>query len=204
MEETEIKNEALETADTTPPANGVLSVKYNKEIREIPLDEAVLLVQKGLKLEAVSPCLEKIKRLANADGLNMSDYISSLEKQVALKKARRLMEKCENEGELVEAIADMREYEAAYPYGFDELKDMTGITDISQLPEEISENAALMGRNIFDEYLRYNFKKEKEKSRLLEAAAQAAEKSIGSQAAKSGPEYDPVTARFLKGVWGNG
>lgn len=203
MEETEVKNELPEAEDTTPCTDGVLSVKYNKEIKEIPLDEAALLAQKGLKFDAVSPCLERLKKLACVDGLNMSDYISSLEKQAALKKAKQLMENCENEGELIEAIADMKESDSPYPYGFDELKAMTGITDVSQLPEEITEKAALLGRNIFDEYLRYNFKKEKEKSESLKAAANAAGKSIGSQTAKSGPGFDPVTARFLKGVWGN-
>lgn len=179
-----------------------ISVKFNKEIKEIPLTEAVTLAQKGMKFDAVSPIFERIKSLAEYEGKSADEYIASLEKKASLKKAESLIEGCSDKEALLEAIANLGAEKKLSVIGFNELQAAyPHIDEISKVPDEVLENAKLYGRNLFDEYLRYEFLNKKREQRQKEALAE--KQSVGSQSKKDDGSFDPIRSRFLKGLWGN-
>ena len=86
LENAEVKNTALpcgdetETAakeDTTPKnAEEIfVPVKYNREIKELKLDEAARLAQKGLKFEAIADDYEALKGIAAENGRSVTAFI---------------------------------------------------------------------------------------------------------------------------------
>jgi hypothetical protein len=198
--EKEIK--APEMSESAPSGEKTMCIKFNKEVKEIPLEEAVILAQKGLKFDAVSPILERIKSLAEYEGKSAADYIASLENEAALKRAKDLIDTCSSKEDLLEVIANLGTSKKQTAIGFDELQSAyPHIDDISKVPDEVLENAKLYGRNLFDEYLRYELSKKKREEKLKEALAD--KQSVGSQSKKDDGSFDPIRSRFLKGLWGN-
>ena len=68
MENTDIISKPEETAADNENESGnqvFVPVKYNKEIRNLELDKAAELAQKGLKFEAIADDYESLKRIAN-------------------------------------------------------------------------------------------------------------------------------------------
>ncbi len=83
-------DETGEAADTTPaadteqdvqPGDGqpiVIPVRYNHESRELTLEEAQALAQKGLKFDELSPTLDKIRYLAAANQKSVQEMVDAL------------------------------------------------------------------------------------------------------------------------------
>ena len=191
-----------EASDTEQNGEKTISVKFNKDVKEIPLEEAVVLVQKGLKFDAVSSILERIKAIAESKGKGVSEYIAELEKKQALESAQSLIDGCSDKDALLEAIANLGAEKAPKIIGFDELQAAyPEIDDVSKVPEEVLQNAKLYGRNLFDEYLRYLFESKKREEKIKKAESD--NQSVGSQSKKDNGSFDPISSRFLKGLWGN-
>jgi hypothetical protein len=83
-EDTQELDETTDTEDVTPQ---MLRVKFNKEEREIPLDEAVPLVQKGMnydklqeKLQSLEsdPRLSFVEELAKEQGMDVNQYLDAV------------------------------------------------------------------------------------------------------------------------------
>ena len=78
--------EDAEALGTTPDAESTedvqqpitIPIQYNHESRELTLEEAQTLAQKGLKFDEVSPTLEKIRFLATANGKSMQEMVDAL------------------------------------------------------------------------------------------------------------------------------
>ena len=193
---------ARENAAEVPDDNKTISVKFNKEVKEISLEEAKELAQKGMKFNAVSEILERLKSLSADEGKSVLEYIAALEKKAMLKRTESLIDSCSNKEELLELITNRGFDRKPDVLGFDELQSAyPELDDISKVPEEVLENANLHGRNLFDEYLRYLFEKSKREEKIKKTLAD--NKSIGSQSKKDDGSFDPVGSRFLKGLWGN-
>lgn len=193
---------ARENSQEVPGDNKTISVKFNKEVKEISLEEAKELAQKGMKFDAVSEILERLKSLSTDEGKSVLEYIAALEKKAMLKRAEGLIDGCSNKEELLELITNRGFDKKPDVLGFDELRSAyPELDDISKVPEEVLENANLYGRNLFDEYLRYLFEKRKREEKINKTLAD--NKSIGSQSKKDDGSFDPVGSRFLKGLWGN-
>jgi hypothetical protein len=91
IEETPVKTESQpqETVDTEAtdiPQQQLLKVQFNREEREIPIDEAIPLVQKGLNYDKVQerlqalesdPRLHFVEELANEAGMDISEYLEA-------------------------------------------------------------------------------------------------------------------------------
>ncbi len=185
-----------------PDDNKTISVKFNKEVKEISLEEAKELAQKGMKFDAVSEMLERLKNLSISEGKSVLEYIAHLEKKAMLKRAEGLIEGCSDKDELLELITNLSLDKKPNLSGFEELQSAyPEIDDVSKVPEEVLENANLYGRNVFDQYLRYLFEKNKREEKIKKTLAD--NKSIGSQSKKDDGSFDPVGSRFLKGLWGN-
>lgn len=78
-----------ETEQSETPEQQLLRVKYNKEEMEIPIDEAIPLVQKGLnydklqeRLQALEsdPRLAFVEQLAQENGMEVNEYLEAVQR----------------------------------------------------------------------------------------------------------------------------
>lgn len=211
MENAEVKDTALpcgdetETAakeDTTPKTAEEIfvPVKFNREIKELKLDEAARLAQKGLKFEAIASDYENLKSIAAENGRSVTAFINELSKNMHDNRKKELAEKCGGNEEMAEYVIGL-ENGAEIDNGFAELKkEFPEIKDISDLPEKVVEDSKLKGTLLLDEYLRYRHSAKREADRAAARQRSAADLSIGSQTDR-GYGTDLETAEFLKGLW---
>ncbi len=196
--------EAEEKKDTTPNKTEeiLIPVKFNKEIKNLTVEQASELAQKGMKFDAISEYYETLKNLASKSGKNVSQFLEELKSDTFLKRKQELAEQYDGNEALAEHIARFEENVCpGDTLGFEELNEQfPEIKRIEELPEQVVEKAKLNGRALLDEYLRYRLA---EKKRINEAAKRqkASEgSSLGSQVNQTGA-INPETAEFLKGLW---
>lgn len=212
MENAALKTEALpeasekditaEEKETTPCSADEIfvPVKYNKEIRNLELNKAAELAQKGLKFEAIAADYENLKRIAAKSGKSVSEFLCVLEQENRETRKKELLEECGGNEEMADYVLSL-ENNPEENLGFEELKaEFPDIKDISDLPESVVQNAKMKGTLLLDEYLRY---RHNEKRSARKAAAQSENNdalSIGPQTDRKGG-VSPETAEFLKGLW---
>lgn len=190
-----------ENLDTTPKTQTVIPIKFNKEVRNLSIDEASLLAQKGLKFDAIQKEYELLRQMANEKDMSVSVYLKSLQDEEENRRLNALTEKCGGDSALAAHILELEKGKKTDKADFDEIKEFfPDIKSVDMLPPQVLENAALSGRNLLDEYLRYSLKeklKVKEAEKNYKSALKA---SSGSQINRSG-QIAPETAEFLKGLW---
>lgn len=212
MENAALKTEALpeasekditaEEKETTPCSADEIfvPVKYNKEIRNLELNKAAELAQKGLKFEAIAADYENLKRIAAENGKSVSEFLCVLEQENRETRKKELLEECGGNEEMADYVLSL-ERPREENSGFEELKaEFPDIKDISDLPQSVVQNAQMKGTLLLDEYLRY---RHNEKKNARRAAAQSESNdalSVGSQTDRKGGT-SPETAEFLKGLW---
>ncbi len=176
-------------------------IKFNKETREISLEEASALAQKGLKFEAIEKEYNLLKDLASKENKSVPKFIEELVAGKNTEEKTKLLEKCGGDEEIAERILKS-EGKKTSDNGFAELKEsFPEIKSPEDLPEEVLENAQLKGTFLLDEYLRYLLiqdKKIKETNKKLKNTQKASTGSLSSQKGAGNPE----TEEFLKGLWG--
>lgn len=95
-----------------------LRVKYNHEEREIPIDEAIPLVQKGLNYDKLQeryqalesdPRLQFIESLANQYGMDVNEYMTAVQQQQEQSRIQELVEKGISE-ELAQEMLENRKF----------------------------------------------------------------------------------------------
>ena len=199
----ELENNAISLAEnenrevvsaTIPEEQTVIPIKFNKEVRNLTVDEASLLAQKGLKFDAIQKEYELLKQLANGKSMSVSGFLKSLQEEEQNRRLNTLTEKCGGDTELAAHILELEKGNGSPNFDLDEIKAA------DMLPPQVLENAALSGRNLLDEYLRYTLK---EKLKVQEAEKNyksALKSSSGSQVNHAG-KISPETAEFLKGLW---
>ncbi|MEH7251900.1 hypothetical protein V7111_07220 [Neobacillus niacini] len=96
----------------------MLKVKYNKEEREIPIDEAIPLVQKGLnydktleRLQALEsdPRLSFVEELAQQNGMDVPSYLEAVKQQREQERINQLVEQGISE-ELAQEMLENRKF----------------------------------------------------------------------------------------------
>lgn len=196
------KDETAEAKETTPCSADEIfvPVKYNKQIRNLELNEAAELAQKGLKFEAIAADYENLRRIASESGKSVSEFLCALEQDSREARKKELLEKCGGNEEMADYILSL-EKNPEEGLGFEELKaEFPEIKDISDLPESVAENAKLKGTLLLDEYLRYRHNAKKNARKAAAQSENALAASIGSQTDRRGG-ISPETAEFLKGLW---
>ena len=197
-----VENEVAAEKETIPnDAEKVfVPVKFNKEIRNLGIEEAATLAQKGLKFDAIAEDDENLKRIATQNGNSISGFLCELEQRIKEKRKKELTEKCGGNEEIADYVIKL-ENGTKNDMGFNELKkEFPQIGDISDLPEEVIENSELKGTMLLDEYLRYLHNENKKAADAAVLQQNIAESSVGSQTDCKGGT-DPETAEFLKGLW---
>lgn len=175
-------------------------VKYNKEIKELSLEEAGNLAQKGLKFEAIEADYLALKNLAAKENKSVPAFISelTLSKRSALKE--ELTEQCGGNEEMAEKILNL-EGNTETSLNLNEVYEaFEDIKSPEDLPSEVLEKATLKGTNALDEYLRYLLAQKKKTRETIKKQKENDSSSTGSLINLKGGN-NPETAEFLRGLW---
>ena len=191
-----------ETPEDTTPKADTIRVKFNKEFKDVPLEDATTLIQKGMKYDLIFKDYETLKNLSAQNDKSVEEFLSDINKNILDKRISELTEKCSGDREFAEKIAELENGKEISAFrGFDELKEIfPEIKSENDLPEEVILKASLSGKTITDEYLRYLLFKERALKQAKKDIKLAENSVIGSQINRSERE-NPETAEFLKGLW---
>ncbi len=196
------KEETSALEDSTPEAEKevFVPVKFNKEIKNLGLEDAARLAQKGLKFEAIADDYEALKNIAAKAGHSVSEYIAALKKQNEESRLQELTDKCGGNGEMASYVMQL-ESGGEESDSFKELNaEFPEIKSIADLPAAVVENAELRGTKLLDEYLRYRLTEEREAKTAALKQKNTENLSLGSLTDRKGG-INPETAEFLKGLW---
>lgn len=202
-----------------------IPIQYNHESRELSLEEAQSLAQKGLKFDELSPTLDKIRFLAAANGKSMQEMVDALMESQDRQLYSSILAECDgNEAiaqRLFEAeqakrqtLYDSSQKEAAAAQEkekadlakrladeFVELqREFPEMAEFAAVPKSVLD-MAVKGVNLTDAYLRYQHSENKKASAAKAAQEQAAKASAGSQAKGAGETTNPTIDAMLAGVW---
>ncbi len=190
--------------DTTPESSREITVpiKFNKETREIPLAEAAVLAQKGMKFDLISEDYKALKELSLKNEKSVTEFLDFLKTEEHNKRVKELTEKCGGDEALAEHITNLEnENNVENLRGFSELqKNFPKFKTPKDLPEEIKEAASLKGTLLLDEYLRYLLKHKRNADETAKTNEFSSNASVGSQLNRKG-NISPEASEFLKGLW---
>lgn len=195
-------SKAEEEATLTDSSAAItVPVKFNKEIKNLKVEEASALAQKGMKFDMISNNYERIKNLAKADGVSVTDFLSTLERTQKENREKCLTEECGGNTEIAKRIIELEnQNEKGADNGLSELlQKIPEITDISEIPENVIEASKVKGTLLLDEFLRYRLDLENEKKALAASQKSGASASVGSQTCTAVNKN--AASEFLKGLW---
>jgi hypothetical protein len=188
--------------DTTPKNDEPIKIpiKFNKETRNLTLEEATTLAQKGLKFESIEKEYNLLKQLALRENKSIPLYIAELDRRYNEEKKQSLTEKCGGNEEIAEHILSL-ENEKKAGDGFDELTSaFPEIKSKENLPREVLDNAELKGTLLLDEYLRYLLSQKRNAQTVARKQREGEKSSTGSLINRRDSQTSE-TEEFLKGLW---
>ena len=188
--------------DTTPKNDEPIKIpiKFNKETRNLTLEEATTLAQKGLKFESIEKEYNLLKQLALRENKSIPLYIAELDRRYNEEKKQSLTEKCGGNEEIAEHILSL-ENEKKAGDGFDELTSaFPEIKSKENLPQEVLDNAELKGTLLLDEYLRYLLSQKRNAQTVARKQREGEKSSTGSLINRRDSQTSE-TEEFLKGLW---
>ncbi len=203
-----------------------IPVQFNHEIREVPLEEAQPYIQKGMKLDALAPTLDKLRLIAAANGRTLEetaeDIYGAFERQhreAILQQvggneaaADALMEKKRGEWqagfEAAKSTAAKAEEDSRQALAerlaseFAEVaKDFPEMQQFADVPQEVVNDAVKNKRNLYDAFLRYRQRESVKATQNQQAQQRAAAASTGSQTAgATAVEMGSFTMAALEGL----
>ncbi len=195
-----------EALGNTVPEDGktqvLIPIKFNKETKQLTLEEASRLAQLGLKFEAVAENYNTLKSLAQKENKTVSGFLEQLKSSRIDSRRQELLEKCGQDALLAEHILRLeQEKEPSADRGFSEINQyFPNIKTLEDLPQQVLENSELKGTRLLDEYLRFCLEEQMKAKEAAKLQKNAVNSSIGSQLSRSGT-VDPEAAEFLKGIW---
>lgn len=196
------KEETSAAEETTPSAGKevFVPVKFNKEIKNLGLEDAARLAQMGLKFEAIADDYEALKNIAAKAGHSVSEYIAELSRQNDENRRQELTEECGGNEKMADYVMQL-EKSGEESDDFAELTaEFPKIKSISDLPDSVVQKSELRGTKLLDEYLRYRLTEEREAASAALKQKNAENLSLGSLTDRKGG-INPETAEFLKGLW---
>ena len=196
------KEETSAAEETTPSAGKevFVPVKFNKEIKNLGLEDAARLAQMGLKFEAIADDYEALKNIAAKAGHSVSEYIAELSRQNDENRRQELTEECGGSEKMADYVMQL-EKSGEESDDFAELTaEFPKIKSISDLPDSVVQKSELRGTKLLDEYLRYRLTEEREAASAALKQKNAENLSLGSLTDRKGG-INPETAEFLKGLW---
>lgn len=201
-EEMNINQNIEQNAEENQLGEITIPVKFNGEMKNLTVDEASLLAQKGMKFDSIKDNFEQIKKLARTHGKSIPEFIQAMKQNETELRRKELLQKCSGDTELVDKITALEEKASENGYdSFDEVKEFfPKIQNVEALPEQVVENARLKGTLLLDEYLRYLLAQKRRQEKSIKSQAEAEKLSIGSQFNQNAP-VSPESEEFIKGLW---
>lgn len=201
-EEMNINQNIEQNAEENQLGEITIPVKFNGEMKNLTVDEASLLAQKGMKFDSIKDDFEQIKKLARTHGKSIPEFIQAMKQNETELRRKELLQKCSGDTELVDKITALEEKASENGYdSFDEVKEFfPKIQNIDSLPTQVVENARLKGTLLLDEYLRYLLAQKRRQEKSIKSQAEAEKLSIGSQFNQNAP-VSPESEEFIKGLW---
>ena len=172
---------ALTEPETTGLQEAVptLTVKFNKQEYQLPLDQAAAYAQQGMKLESVQPMLDRLKTLAQSKGRSLAAFVDEL---------------------CGDTPADLNERLAQE---FHRLRqECPEVDTFDRVPRAAVQEAIDTGTPLLWTYLRYCHGEQTRIRQAQQTAAAAAAASAGTQRGQPSPAPDPAVEAMVRGVWG--
>ena len=188
------------TGATIPEKEMLIPVKFNKEVKNLTLEEATLLSQKGMKYEIIEKQWDRLKAFAKDDNISTADFLDALEKRRTEQRIEELTKECGGNSEMAKKIVMLEKNQDDSLSGEKEFKEFFPEMDISELPEEVLNRAKQNNSNLLNEYLRFEARAKIEAERQEKKQRENAESSVGSQK-DSGIFRTPENEEFIKGLW---
>ncbi len=211
-----------QTAEDDNPMT--ISVPFNHENRELTLAEAQSYAQKGMKMDALTPTLDRLRLMAAADGKSLKNFVEDLYGIFEDHHRSDILRECGGNETAADAL--MEKKRAEWNAGFTAAKDAEAkaeedgrkaledrlasefleianvfpeIKEFADVPKEVVHDAVKNGRNLYDAFLRYQQKESKAATQNQQAQQRAAAASTGSQADTSNG-VSAATAALLGGL----
>ena len=200
--DTTISETDVSLTDTTPKSDEQVKIpiKFNKETKNLTLEEATTLAQKGLKFESIEKEYNLLKQLASRENKSIPNYIAELERRYNEEKKQSLTEKCGGNQEIAEHNLALEKEKKASD-GFEELSTaFPEIKSKENLPQEVLNNAELKGTLLLDEYLRYLLSQKRNAQTIAQKQREGEKTSTGSLI-NNKDSHTSETEEFLKGLW---
>lgn len=198
-EKTEIKPD--EEAWATTPENRILiPVKFNKEVKNLTVEEATLLSQKGMKYDAIEKQWERLRAFAREENSSTAEFLDALEKRRTENRIEELTKECGGNSEMALRIVQLEKPNGDSLNGEKDFLEYFPKISIDELPDEVLNRAKQNNSNILDEYLRYKARLEIEAEREEKQRRENAESTVGSQK-DSGIFRTPENEQFIRGLW---
>lgn len=230
--------ETIENAEeTTPSADDgesteqvaqpiTIPVKFNKQHKELTIDEAAVYAQKGMKWDDFTPTHEKMKFLAAAANMSVEQLTDALIERQDKTLKEQLLEECGGNEDIANRLYEVEK--AKQQKAFDALKEQESkiqlteqeqlnkrlandflelqaeipeMATIDKVPKKVLEMAVDKDISILDAYLRYQHAEGKKTQTVKAKAETATQNSTGSmKAAPNSPS--PEIDAMMKGLWG--
>ena len=191
--------------DTTPnaPENSEervgITLKFNKETREIPYSEAVALAQKGLKYDSILPEWGRLKALAQKSGKSITEYLSLSEEQALRSRREQLVLECGGNEAAADKILAL-ESEADTSGQLLELKrEFPEIEGLDAMPDGAKALCEDLGVSPLNAMLLYNHRVARAATLAAAKQQSAASSSLGSQ--NTHRMLDTADDEFIRGLW---
>ncbi|MDD2362800.1 MAG: hypothetical protein PHH84_07610 [Oscillospiraceae bacterium] len=216
----EISGERDDGKESPPDeADTTVCVKFNKQERTYTVEQAVPLVEMGLKWESFRPQHEKLRYMALSQGKSVSELIELVQEDFDERLYARLLEECGGNQAAAKRLhetqkAEMqRRYEQACAQEQirQEQQDLqTGLEErladdflllvkevpdrfagFEDVPSAVVDSAVKENLCLLDAYLRYELQEKKKAAAAQATQAQAAARSAGSlEGKRNSPETD--------------
>jgi hypothetical protein len=160
-----------------------LPVKFNKQDYQLSKEEATAYAQKGMKFDTIEPMLDKLKGLAQQNGVGLGELVDAL---------------CEGPSEQPKGGVEERLAEEFLLLQ----EECPDITAFEQLPRAVVEQALADGESLLLSYLRYYYREGQRVSEAKASAARAGAASAGSQRGEPPQLPDPAMEAMMRGVRG--
>ena len=92
-EEMNINQNIEQNAEENQLGEITIPVKFNGEMKNLTVDEASLLAQKGMKFDSIKDDFEQIKKLARTHGKSIPEFIQAMKQNETELRRKELLQK---------------------------------------------------------------------------------------------------------------
>jgi len=220
--EVEETTETAEIAEESAPIT--IPIRFNHETKSLSIDEAATLAQKGMAAETV---MSKLRYLAASSGKSPTQVIEEMISADEEMRKNEILEKVNGDEELAKQFLDANkskyqklvdemiaaensEFQKSkesindkLAYDFIKLqKEFPEMATVDKVPESVLKDAIDKNISLYDAYLRFQRKENKNIKATTEKQEVAAQSSTGSAKSAEHDGTTPEIEALMQGLWG--